>query len=163
VTTFIAACGRCGFIPPGPAAFCPNCGTQRPPQAPMSGQTTRPPTVQAPRGFSASTQQTSGQPSAARPVPQPIKPAGSIPARTVPDRVSNSERLATTGDRLAKTGGIMMVSGCMLALLFWVVLPLGIFLIALAATSTEGALAVGIAALLVGGFFWLVFRSTRAK
>lgn len=64
---------------------------------------------------------------------------------------------------MAKTGGIMMVSGCTLALLFWVVLPLGIFLIALAATSTEGAVAVGIAALLVGGFFWLVFRSTRER
>lgn len=65
-----------------------------------------------------------------------------------------------TAERLAATGKVVGLSGCLLALLFWVVIPVIVLLVAIATTSSEGFAAVAAVVALIGGFVYWVWRST---
>lgn len=56
------------------------------------------------------------------------------------------------------TGKVVGLSGCLLALIFWIAIPLVVVLGALAASSSEGlAVVVGVIAL-IGGFIYWVWK-----
>ena len=57
-------------------------------------------------------------------------------------------------------GKVVGLSGCGLALFFWILVPLGFILFALAATSSEGFYSVAIFVGLIVAFFTWVWRRT---
>jgi ABC-type multidrug transport system fused ATPase/permease subunit len=65
-------------------------------------------------------------------------------------------------ERLAQTGKVVGMTGCGLALLFWIIIPLGFLLIAIAATSSTGFAAVAFTlGLIVAFIFWVWRRTAR--
>lgn len=82
----------------------------------------------------------------------PTSPATNLHGRSVgrPD----------AAERLAATVKVVGLSGCLLALLFWVVIPVVVLMVAIAATSSEGLAAVAAVVALIGGFIYWVWRST---
>lgn len=67
-----------------------------------------------------------------------------------------------TAERIAATGKVVGLSGCLLALLFWVVIPLGLLLLAIALSSSTGLAMVALTLGLVIAFVWWVWRRTGA-
>jgi len=63
-------------------------------------------------------------------------------------------------DRVATTGKVVGLSGCLLALIFWVGIPLAVILIVLAASSSTGFAVVAGMLALIGGFVYWVWKLT---
>jgi len=63
-------------------------------------------------------------------------------------------------ERLAQTGKVVGLTGCGLALLFWVIIPLALVLIAIAATSSTGFAVVAFTVGLTVAFISWVWRRT---
>ena len=96
-----------------------------------------------------------------RPPTPPIPPPPTAPPLQgrARDRQAASPT-PSTGDRLAVTGKLVGLTGCLLALVFWVAIPLLVLIVAIAATSSTG-LAVVLAMLAtIGGFVFWVWRRT---
>lgn len=125
-------CSQCGHDA-GANRYCGNCGTA------------------VNSGSAVQRQGTTGG-SSTPPIPPP-PPGPATPPLPPPSRPNTAERLAVTGK-------VVGLSGCMLALVFWIVIPLVGVLVALAASSSEGlAVVVGLVAL-IGGFIYWVWRRT---
>lgn len=128
-------CGNCGFDA-GESRYCSDCGSAVISTANASPQ---------------------GRPQTP-PIPPPPSPAGGI------DRTPRRSPQGTpsTADRLAVTGKVVGLSGCLLALVFWVAIPLILILIAIAATSSTGVAVVAGLVGIVAAFVYWVWRSTRS-
>jgi hypothetical protein len=63
-------------------------------------------------------------------------------------------------ERLAQTGKVVGLTGCGLALLFWIIIPLVFVLIAIAATSSTGLAVVALTVGLIVAFIRWVWRRT---
>lgn len=63
-------------------------------------------------------------------------------------------------DRVAQASKGVAITGCAITLLFWVIIPVVLVLIALAATSVEGAVAVGVLVLFI---VWLFRKFYKAS
>ena len=89
------------------------------------------------------------------PPPPPVAPKAQSWQRPAPPASTPS-----AGERLAVTGKVVGLSGCMLALIFWVVIPLIVLIVAIAATSSTGFAAVVAMLALIGGFVYWVWKRT---
>lgn len=164
MSPLVSACDACGYTPPAHSLLCSNCGARRPSRVvlpssqsfqapPVPGHGITPPGT----GLAGSLGAHSGAP--VPPAPS-VSPAGARRSAGQGQGVGGNERLANTADRVARTGSVMFLSGCVLALVFWVLIPLVVIVIALAVSSPEAAVVVGIVAFALGAFIWLVFRAT---
>ena len=87
---------------------------------------------------------------------QPDASAASNQTRQ-PDNVPTSEsRTSRTADRVAATSKAAGLSGCLMALVLWIGLPLTVILIALALSGSTGfVLVAGSLALVAAAIYWL--------
>jgi hypothetical protein len=99
--------------------------------------------------------------SRSRPATPPIPPPPAAPRPSTRGHDwQPTPSTPSTGDRLAVTGKVVGLTGCLLALIFWVAIPLLVLIVAIAATSSTG-LAVVLAMLAgIGGFVYWVWRRT---
>jgi hypothetical protein len=141
-------CTKCGFTA-NDVQVCAQCGN--PLVASNSGQ--------------SSPNETSPKPGSA-PHRPPTPPIPSPPVSSPPvsrgevfqSRAPREQPSMNTADRLSATGKVVGLSGCLLTLLFWVVIPLGFLLLVVALSSSTG-LAIVVSTLgLTFAFFRWVWR-----
>lgn len=156
-------CTQCGYDA-GSAKFCGQCGAQQL-FAPRASNDTpqaappRAPTPPIPPPPSVTDQANTGRPN--RPPLTPPIPAPHL-AQMNSARYTPLDGSASTGmaDRVAATGKVVGLAGCLLALVFWVGVPLLVVLVALAASGSVGlAIVVGSLAIIAGFVYW-VWRRT---
>ena len=102
------------------------------------------------------------------PIPSPPVSSGPTSSQAVSrgevfqSRVPREQPPMNTAERLSVTGQVVGLSGCLLAVLFWVGIPLVFLLVAIAATSSTGfaVVALGIGSV-VAYFLWVWQRTSK--
>lgn len=98
--------------------------------------------------------------------PPPIPPAPPVPPAQSTSEIArpsvhpgNPEKpRVDAAERLAQTGKVVGITGCSLALVFWIIIPLVVLLIALAATSSTGFAFVAVTVIGVSAIVWWAWK-----
>lgn len=136
-------CTHCGFAT-DEGRFCPQCGK------PFGGV----------GSTDSSSSDKSNKPGTAPhrpPTPPPPPPTrrGADQSRSLQGQPSMD-----TADRLVATGKVVGLSGCLLALVFWVLIPVGFLLFATAFSSSTGFAIVALSLGLIIALIWWVYQRT---
>ena len=156
-------CTQCGHNA-GPARFCGQCGApiqmeKSPHSTPPIGEQ-RAPTPPIPPPPPAAAQFRTDATTGITQRTPPIPPPPAAPRGRAESTSAGPPSSPGMADRVAATGKVVGLSGCVLALIFWIGIPLIVILIALAASSSTGfAIVVGSLAVVAGFVYWVWKRT----
>lgn len=138
-------CTKCGFSADD-ARFCPKCGNS----LVESNSVQNAPNETSPKPGSAPH----------RPPTPPLPPPPASRGEVFQSRPPRKPPSMETAERISATGKVVGLSGCLLALFFWVIIPLGFLLVATALSSSTGFAIVALALGLILAFAWWVWQRT---